>query len=262
MDLRELPDVLPARHPWERARARFFNLVLAQAGLPSSPCAVLDLGAGDAYVAGRLIARLPAGSSMTCVDDRYSDAIVARLSVDAPRGLTFQRERPARRFDLVLLLDVLEHVRDDGRWLSELVATSLAPNGVILISVPAFRWLFTERDHLLGHYRRYTASSLRAVLDESGLTVQRSGGLFHSLVIPRATQRLVERVRGPRKLPDSGPPAAIETELGRWRAGAVGTALACAWLAGDVACALAASRLGVTLPGTSLWAICTRKVNA
>jgi len=258
MDLRELPAGVVARHPWERARAQFFRRVLADAGLLSAPCRMLDLGAGDGYVASRLLERLPAGCSVACVDKGYTDDLIARFASGAPPGLTFARRRPDERFDMVLLLDVLEHVPDDSGFLREIVESALAPTGSVLVSVPAFGWLFTRRDRLLGHYRRYTRSSLQGVLGPSRLSVRRSGGLFHSLLLLRAAQKLVEQARGLHNTPgDPGLPPFVNTELGRWRAGAFVTTVVQALLAGDIACSRLASRIGLYVPGMSVWALGT-----
>jgi 16S rRNA G1207 methylase RsmC len=71
MDLREMPDAPFRRHPWEVARARFFAQVLSDAGWLDAPRAVLDVGAGDGFLARQLLERLPAGSRVVCFDSEY-----------------------------------------------------------------------------------------------------------------------------------------------------------------------------------------------
>ena len=70
--------------------------------------------------------------------------------------------------DAVLLLDVLEHT-DDHLLLTE-IHRVLKPDGLIFISVPAFQFLWSSRDVLAGHFRRYTAYSLEQVLQQSGFS--------------------------------------------------------------------------------------------
>jgi SAM-dependent methyltransferase len=69
---------------------------------------------------------------------------------------------PREKFDAILYIDVLEHIKDDD---AELVraAQHLKTNGVIVVLAPAFPWLYTPFDAAIGHFRRYTRNSLRAV---------------------------------------------------------------------------------------------------
>src|SRR6266700_246764 len=105
MDLNELPTAPFRRHPWEVARARFFGGVVAAAGAGQQSGAgavrVLDVGAGD-------------GS-------------LARLAVPPLPGLLFSRSRPLAAFDVVLLLDVIEHVADDRAFLDEILESCVPP---------------------------------------------------------------------------------------------------------------------------------------
>lgn len=66
------------------------------------------------------------------------------------------------RFDAILYVDVLEHVRDDA---AELVAAAgaLSPGGALIVLAPAHGWLYSPFDRAIGHYRRYTRRSLAAV---------------------------------------------------------------------------------------------------
>ncbi len=73
------------------------------------------------------------------------------------------RERLAPHWgeiDGVILADVLEHVAADGAFLHDVVA-ALKPGGVVLITVPAHRFLWTRHDEVLGHVRRYSGPELR-----------------------------------------------------------------------------------------------------
>jgi SAM-dependent methyltransferase len=94
----------------------------------------------------------------------------------------------------VVLLDVLEHVSDPIRVLQH-ARTSLANDGAIIVTVPAYQFLFSDWDRALGHYRRYTASLLRRQAQEAGLKVK---VLTHwnSFTLPAAIAvRSAERLR-------------------------------------------------------------------
>ena len=60
-----------------------------------------------------------------------------------------------KKFDLILLADVLEHIKDDKKIVNKL-SKSLKNNGFILITVPSYKILFSKKDIILGHYRRYS----------------------------------------------------------------------------------------------------------
>ena len=69
------------------------------------------------------------------------------------------------KFDAILYIDVLEHIQEDAAELV-LAAQHLKENGVIVILAPAFPWLYTPFDAAIGHFRRYTRKSLRAVVPQ------------------------------------------------------------------------------------------------
>lgn len=69
---------------------------------------------------------------------------------------------PQEIFDAILYIDVLEHIKEDKEELV-LAARHLKANGVIVVLAPAFPWLYTPFDAAIGHFRRYTKNSLRAV---------------------------------------------------------------------------------------------------
>jgi SAM-dependent methyltransferase len=78
----------------------------------------------------------------------------------------------AASFDVVLLLDVLEHFAEEQALLAE-VRRLVRTGGHVLVSVPAFQFLWSEHDEVLQHVRRYRAGELRRVLAEAHLTVER-----------------------------------------------------------------------------------------
>lgn len=85
-------------------------------------------------------------------------------------------------FDLITLLDVLEHIDDDQSTLNELYRI-LKPNGTFLITVPAYRFLWGTQDEVNYHKRRYTASEIEAVLAKAGFTLHRLS-YFNTLLFP------------------------------------------------------------------------------
>src|SRR5687767_6623516 len=99
MDLRERPERLEARHPWETARAAFFGRLLRDRLDRRASVRALDVGAGDGFAARKLIECLPVGSAIECYDANYSQALIAQLAAESPL-LRFSNVLPAGRFDL------------------------------------------------------------------------------------------------------------------------------------------------------------------
>lgn len=252
MDLRERANN-HRRHPWELSRAEFFsNLILAQKA--TSPVRVLDVGAGDSFFAETLLGRLPAGSSVTCVDPGYPNEWLGERELADGRRLLLRHESPNELYDWIVLLDVLEHVEEDGTLLRDLTPR-LSPNGQFLISVPAYQWLYTDHDTQLGHVRRYAPSALIERLRESGLRAQLRGGLFCSLVLPRSLSKLGELLRGHRAAPNQNMAAHIATSVGQWSQGPLVTGAILGVLRWDSAVCLWLAQKSLSLPSLSTWAV-------
>jgi SAM-dependent methyltransferase len=258
MDLREVPGAPFQRHPWEKARADFFLGVL-RAHVRGNELAALDVGAGDGYFADRLAAELPAVASVTGYDPNYPSHDPAS-AVSAHTRVRLTASRPTQAFDVVVLLDVIEHIDDDRAAMRATVSDFVKRQAWLLASAPAHGWLYADHDRVLGHRRRYSAAELRALATDAGLTIVESGQLFASLLLPRALAKLSERARGERGSAHacSTTEAHVDTAAGTWRAGALVTAAAAGVLRADAACARAASKRGLPYVGLSTWLLARR----
>jgi SAM-dependent methyltransferase len=84
----------------------------------------------------------------------------------------FPEKIPAGQFDLITILDVLEHIKDD-RSAIEALSNLLSPSGVAVITVPAFPFLWSSHDEHLHHFRRYTISKLKKlIIENKSLSIQ------------------------------------------------------------------------------------------
>lgn len=252
MDLRELPTSTAfRRHPWEEARARFFgDLVVGQLG-SSRPVRILDVGAGDGYLAGQLLPRLARGSDVTCFDRNYAQPSLAAAPTP---GVAFTATRPVGRFDAVLMLDVVEHVLDDVTFVRDLVGAVMADDAIAVVSVPAWMGLFTRHDVRLGHYRRYRPAELEALVRRCGLRSVGGGPLFSSLLLPRALTKLGELAHGVRSAPAlTVPTGPADTGLGTWNGGPMLTRGLRAALELDGWLGRRLAEAGIRLPGLSAW---------
>lgn len=75
-------------------------------------------------------------------------------------------------FDVVVATDVLEHIADDGAALQDW-ARVLKPGGRVILTVPAYQWLWSSHDESLKHHRRYSASEVHRKLNAAGLAVDK-----------------------------------------------------------------------------------------
>ena len=89
-----------------------------------------------------------------------------------------------KSFSIAFALDVVEHHPSPERLLAE-VRRILTDGGLLVVTVPAFQWMWSYADHVLGHYRRYTRPQLVRELTDAGFTVERST-YFHSWLLPVA----------------------------------------------------------------------------
>jgi SAM-dependent methyltransferase len=118
---------------------------------------------------------------------------------------------PDESFDVATMLDVLEHIADEGATLAE-VTRVLRPGGHLLVSVPAYRFLWGAQDEVSMHHRRYSAGQLRDRIKSAGLVVRRltffNTLLFAPIAGIRLTRRLVPGLRSDRSdfnFPAPGP---------------------------------------------------------
>jgi SAM-dependent methyltransferase len=120
-----------------------------------------------------------------------------------PHNLPFE----GQKFGLVCLFDVLEHVEDDQGALN-CVYERVEKGGTVILTVPAFQWLYGSHDKAHHHFRRYTATHLRVLAERAGFRVKRRG-YFNTLLFPLvASLRLIGRVLGNSPSSDAAIPAA------------------------------------------------------
>jgi len=89
---------------------------------------------------------------------------------------------PSESFDLILMLDVLEHIKDDKKAIGE-TRRILKEGGYFLVTVPAYQFIWSEHDEILGHYRRYSISDFSKKLEEAGFDIIKIS-YFVSLLFP------------------------------------------------------------------------------
>jgi SAM-dependent methyltransferase len=188
MDLREdgLLGAGVADHWYYRAKSAAVATLLGG----TRPACVLDVGAGTGFFSRQLLRRDHV-TSATCVDPGYG---CDRDEVVEGKPLLFRRSVARTSADLVLLMDVLEHVEQDGALLRSYVR-QVGCGTRFIVTVPAFSWLWSGHDVFLGHHRRYTLGQIRGVVEASGLVVEGTCYLYGALFPLAAASRLLGRLR-------------------------------------------------------------------
>jgi SAM-dependent methyltransferase len=185
-ELYELED----RHWWFRGRRAVIWALLRRAEPPPSP-RVLDAGCGT----GRNLVELGRLGAAEGVDSS-EDAVTfcRRRGLDGVRQAELA-ELPYEdgRFDVVVATDVIEHIEDDARALAELRRVA-RPGGRLVVTVPAYSWLWSEHDVSMHHHRRYTMGRLHERVAAAGWEPTASSYFFSCILPAVATVRLVRRV--------------------------------------------------------------------
>ena len=177
------------RHWWWRVRERILLDTIQTYLGPRSNAAILDIGCG----AGLFFDAL---ARFGCVEGIESDHTAVQQSgrwrgrIHNGQLDTFASDR---KFDLILMLDVLEHI-DTPEHVLRRAAGFLARDGLVLITVPAFNALWTSHDDLNRHLRRYTAADLRRLINDAGLVTLRTQFLFQSLTVGKLLVRAKESI--------------------------------------------------------------------
>jgi SAM-dependent methyltransferase len=178
------------RHWWYRGRRTVIERVLESLRLPAR-ARILDAGCGS----GRNMVELARHGAVTGIELSQASAGLARARGvgEVIEGSVLDMPFPSDSFDLAVSLDVIEHLEQDLDALRELRRT-VAPGGSLMVTVPAYQWLWSGHDEINHHHRRYTRRSLQRAAEEAGWEQVRTT-YFNSLLLPVAIMlRLLDRV--------------------------------------------------------------------
>jgi SAM-dependent methyltransferase len=203
---------IDGEHWWFVARRRIVSALIARQ-VPLGPGArILEVGAGTGsniamlQVFGRVDGIEPDASARALASRRAGIPLTGGF---LPHGVTIEDGA----YDLIVLLDVLEHIEDDVGSL-QMLAGKLAPGGRMVLTVPAAPWMWSAHDVAHHHKRRYTAHTLRKTFAAGGFRVRHMSH-FNSLLYPLiAAVRLAGRLAGREGGDDTLPSAPVNALLG------------------------------------------------
>jgi SAM-dependent methyltransferase len=242
------------RHPWEAARFEFFLRKIQSYIDLSSKQYIIDVGCGDAFFIAELSKRYP---NLVCVgvdinfkqdDIAYLQTLYTGASISLYTTLA-EATSHLPRVDLVLLMDVIEHIEYDLAFLTDFILPVVQSNDALLfITVPAFQSLFTKHDEFLGHYRRYDNRRLLQTVTQSHFKTIQIGYFFSTLIGLRLLEKIMDRLN----------PKRHAEGIANWTGGKLLTSIVYQSLIVDFKVSLFLERLGIKLPGLSNYVVCRR----
>ncbi len=199
------------RHWWWRSREEYLVDLIRTIYPDRDNLAIMDVGCGDGLFFDALLEfGTPEGIEPTAgmLSDRRKHGVIYECPLD-------ENFRPGKQYDLVLLLDVVEHIEDDVNFLQD-AERLVKPNGTMVITVPAFNSIWTAHDDLNHHRRRYTKSMMRAATTQAGLRVRSMKYFDHWTFAAKMAIRWKEKILPNRNArPPELPPAWLNALLTR-----------------------------------------------
>ena len=200
---------------WTIHRGRIISRLLKTLGVQT----LWEVGAGSGALAEEL---QMSGIQVVCIEP-----LAAGVSAIAERKLptfncTLQHLRlPESSLEAVGLFDVVEHIDNPSELILE-IHRILRPGGVLLVSVPAYEWMWSAADESLGHFRRYSKGSLIEAFESQGFSSLQVRYAFGALVppafllrvLPYRWSRLAGRYTGDRRHSSRDPQASLGRQLG------------------------------------------------
>jgi SAM-dependent methyltransferase len=194
-------------HWWYRARRKVLASLITRCVPRRQDMRILEIGCGT----GHNLAMLSQFGTVDAIEIDPASRAIAAERLKRPIGDAPLPELPGvpdAHYDVIALLDVLEHIADDHAALVS-IRKKLRPGGRILLTVPAHPWMWSGHDVANHHFRRYSRSAFRDVIVKSGMKIETMTA-FNSLLFPAAVaQRAVAKLTAKEGTADALPPAFI-----------------------------------------------------
>lgn len=201
-----------SEHWWFLARRKILNTVIDRHIHLPNEAAILEAGCGT----GGNLNMLATKGSVSAFEPDETARDLARSSSGMrvePGALPDQIPFANASYDMIAMFDVLEHVEDDLASLKALATRLKAPASRIILTVPALPFLWSNHDVMHHHFRRYTKTSLRSVINTAGLKVE-TIFYFNSLLLPPAiAARMVKKITRDTTPDEAMPPDLLNSIL-------------------------------------------------
>lgn len=190
------------KHWWWRARSAYIIGVLNKIRPAHGWDGILDVGCGDGLFFDQL-AHFGEVEGLESCGDLISNENPYRHRIHiCPFDENF---RPGKKYSLILMLDVLEHLSDPVAAL-RLVRSLLSPQGMFVATVPALMSLWTNHDVMNHHYTRYNKRRIKTLAIQNGFDVKAVRYFYHWTCPIKFAQALFERVVNSEPHPAKIPP--------------------------------------------------------
>ena len=206
MDLKELKYKVHkenlVRHPWESARFNITCNLIKDQIKDNNLKVIFDIGCGDTFFIESLSSKFN-NCKFVGIDIAFSEEFIKGKSTELNKKNIYLYKdvntalmECNQEVSLILLMDVIEHIENDNSFLCNLYNKKYISNSTyFLITVPAFQFLFGEHDIFLEHFRRYSNSTLKKLVQNCGFKIDKIGYFFTILLIPRIFNVLIERIQ-------------------------------------------------------------------
>lgn len=250
MDIREVPDGEFNRHPWEISRTKQTISVVAkyltELYIDKNKLAIANIGAGDMYFDKEYLKCYPE-DTIYAIDCEYkmfssgADNIYMANDINKFNNVSF---------DVVILMNLMEYIQDETSFLEGL-ATHMQHGGIVFFILPAFQFLFSEHDKYVKGLRRYSDRRFKKKMkDIKGLEFQESFYFYSTLFLIRAIKKVL-----------GIPTDKDQKNVPAWKYSRdhIITRLLTGLLNFDFRVCLGLQRIGLKLPGLSLFVVCVRE---
>ena len=239
------------RHPWELSRVNTLSKILKMIKDPENISRVLDVGCGDGFIANNILKKMHV-ERIDGIDINLSDYEIKKMSYlykDIDFHNTFETLE-LRKYNLILLLDIIEHIEDDITFLNEIIEKYMGLGGYCLLTAPAYNCLFSSHDRFLRHYRRYNLEELMSLINKAHLKSICCGYLFFSLIPIRLISLWYERFAKVEFMANKG--------LWGWKYGKIITRTIASFLTLENVFSITLKKIGITIPGLTVWTLCKK----
>ncbi|MGB9587333.1 MAG: methyltransferase domain-containing protein [Armatimonadota bacterium] len=173
-------------HWWFDGRRYLLRSLVRKLALRNS--LILDAGCGTSFAH----CELQEAGTVISLDNSPQAFIDRENNLLACLARFEQSPFPDETFDLIVALDLLEHLDDDHQALVEAYRVCRT-GGYLFVTVPAYQWAWSHHDEVLGHCRRYSAHTLGYAVQKAGFVICQSSYFVSSVFVPALVYRIIRQ---------------------------------------------------------------------